>query len=277
LIHRRRFVSTLSAATVLGLSRYPNADAEPVKHVKQCSRSAALTEHTCATDKAGLFIGVSDYRVLPVLPSAVRDARAVAKSCANLGVQSRLLLNPTLDELLLGLAAFAHFAKNAKLAILYVAAHGVVREGSQFVVPVDAGLDDIGRGYRMLPEHLLMSALRHRPMQRVVFFDACREAGPVNHSVLPKYPIRERTDYKAENGGNYVLYAAQPGAPAFDAVELHGPFAHALIKALRVPGLELNALSRRVRTDVIQQTQGLQVPWSRSSLMSPVILNSKTT
>ncbi len=226
---------------------------------------------------SGLFIGISDYRFLPVLPSAVRDARAVAQSCANLGVQSRLLLNPTLDELLLGLAAFAYFAKDAELALLYVAAHGVVRAGSQYVVTVDAGLDDLGRGYGMVPEHMLTSALRHHPMQRVVFFDACREAGPRSHSILPKYSVRERTTYKAGSGGNYILYAAQPGAPAFDAVDLHGPFAHALIKALRVPGLELGALSRRVRADVILQTQGLQVPWSRSSLLSPVILNTKTT
>jgi hypothetical protein len=46
----------------------------------------------------------------------------------------------------------------------------------------------------------------------------------------------------------------------------------ALMRHMRTPGLEIEAMLKRVRVDVIAATKGRQTPWSNSSLLGELYL-----
>jgi uncharacterized caspase-like protein len=208
-----------------------------------------------------LVVGVSSYENLPDLPSAVPDASLVGASFMQLGFETNMLLNPTKDEFLHGLANFQVSAASAPLTLVYIAAHGGISQGQTHIFLRDAvALSD------RIPESVLLHSVNDQPRQRIMFMDTCRDS-PI-HGALPNRPSQQ---YRA---GIHVSYATQPNAPAFDGGASNSPFALALQRALMQPGLELTQLTRRVRLDVIQATQGLQIPWDRSSLLLPVVLNS---
>ena len=67
--------------------------------------------------------------------------------------------------------------------------------------------------------------------------------------------------------GTYIAYAAQPGASAYEGGGLHSPFTAALLAQMARPPQSIEETFRKVRIDVIRETNGLQVPWTRSSLV----------
>jgi uncharacterized caspase-like protein len=57
-----------------------------------------------------------------------------------------------------------------------------------------------------------------------------------------------------------------PGAVALDGEGRNSPFPPALLEHIRLPGLDIGLMMRRVRRDVLASIHGEQVPWSSSSL-----------
>lgn len=274
-MNRRRALAVLSGAvfptTAFGIARSAGP-ADPAQSMQAASMRATKWPNGAAT---GLFIGVSRYQNLPKLQSAVPDAVALARRCASLGIKSRLLLNPTHQQLVDAVDAFAGLSENAKLCVIYVAGHGLRIGQGHGLLPVDSRIGLASDA--MVSENSLSAALSVPLKQRVIFFDACRDASAAAGAgpVLSDRPAVSPPP--ATLAGQHVLYASQAGAPAFDGANGHSPFATALLANLAKPGLDVDALSRKVRLDVIRRTKGLQIPWSASSLLSPVILNPDTS
>ena len=210
-----------------------------------------------------LSIGISDYPGNYALKTPSSDARAVAEQFARLGFITRLLIDPTFDEFLLGLAAFQEIVKYSDPAIIYVAGHGGFYNGQALVFPKNAWPQKT-LSSSLVSEYLLDRSISNTPRSRVLFLDCCR---------TEIYLLSNISIDQVETGGNYTLYSAQPNAPAHDDEGSHSPFAEALLTALSVKNLEIDSLARQVRLDVIRRTGRLQVPWSRSSLLRPLILN----
>jgi len=221
--------------------------------------------------RVALCIGVSQYTYYPSLPSALPDAIMIGNALAGLGFQASLLRDPTHHDFLLALAKFRMIAQGASLAVVYIAGHGFMQDGQSHVLTRDSpNLNGNARALTV-PESVMLQAISDQPRQKVLFLDTCRELphapgalGPGSTSVSP---------YRA---GVHVSYATQPRAPAFDGGTEHSPFAHALNAGLATPGLEVSDLARQVRLSVLQATSGAQIPWDKSSLLLPVILNSQT-
>lgn len=207
-----------------------------------------------------LVVGVSSYEHMPTLPSAIMDASLMAVSFRNLGLNVSLLVNNSRAEFLEGLAAFQIKARAAPLTVIYVAAHGGLAGGQSFMFMRDASSKS-----DRIPETILLQSVNGTPRQKIMFLDCCREV-----LVPGDAPPTAMNEYRA---GVHVSYATQPGAVAFDGNETHSPFALALQETLQVPGLDVSSIAQRVRLAVIRATRGQQIPWERSSLLSPVILN----
>ena len=69
-----------------------------------------------------------------------------------------------------------------------------------------------------------------------------------------------------------IAYATQPDAVALDGTGRNSPFTTALLKHINTRGLEIGSMMRRVRADVVQITNGKQVPWDHSSLLGDIVL-----
>jgi len=71
--------------------------------------------------------------------------------------------------------------------------------------------------------------------------------------------------------GSLVAYATAPGKVADDGVGRNGVYTSHLLQQMRVPGLTLEELFRRVRVAVMEETRRQQVPWESSSLTEPFV------
>jgi hypothetical protein len=73
-------------------------------------------------------------------------------------------------------------------------------------------------------------------------------------------------------GGVIIGFATAPGEVAADGDGRNSPFTTALLKNMNTPGLEIQQLMTRVKSDVYRDTKETQEPWHNSSLRSEVFL-----
>ena len=66
--------------------------------------------------------------------------------------------------------------------------------------------------------------------------------------------------------GTIISYATQAGATAMDGDGRNSPYAEALVKYLREPGLEIGLLFRKVHDAVYNKTAKQQEPFTYGSL-----------
>lgn len=246
------------------------------------SVTAARTHHVAspASDLgpvAALSIGVSQYQNAAPLPSARADAFLVARSLTDLGFDTELLLDPDDAELRRAVERLRQRAANCKVVILYVAAHGVMTDGTCRIFPADAPIGPVGLG-GSISETEISQSLSGRPRQKLLFLDACRKVGDCSENTAgARQPTTEKSRTPTSSvfgaAGQMVCYASQPGGQAEDGMSRNSPFAHALAEALAQPGLEIHEVTRRLRLSVLRATAGRQIPWERSSLLLPVTLN----
>ncbi|MGO9172429.1 MAG: caspase family protein [Rhodomicrobium sp.] len=67
-------------------------------------------------------------------------------------------------------------------------------------------------------------------------------------------------------GNVLVAYSATHGTTAQDGADAHSPFTAALLNHIEEPGLEINFLFRKVRDEVLANTQRKQEPFLYGSL-----------
>ena len=99
---------------------------------------------------------------------------------------------------------------------------------------------------------------------RLVILDACRN-NIFGLSGAKRSLSRGLARIEPE-GNMLVAFAAREGTAADDGKGRHSPYTAALLKHIATPGLEINLLFRRMRTDVLAATGGEQQPAEYHSL-----------
>ena len=95
-----------------------------------------------ADKRVALVIGNSSYRTVAKLSNPANDAAAVAamfKSAGFDSVDSRLNLNA--NEMRKALREFGSRTRDADVAVIYYAGHGIELDGTNYLIPVDATLE----------------------------------------------------------------------------------------------------------------------------------------
>jgi uncharacterized caspase-like protein len=103
--------------------------------------SAILGETAFAERRVALIIGNSAYKNVVQLPNPANDAAAVADLFKKAGfdvVQNMLDLNNT--TMRRAVRDFTAIARNADIAVVYYAGHGIEFDGTNYLIPVDAEL-----------------------------------------------------------------------------------------------------------------------------------------
>jgi catechol 2,3-dioxygenase-like lactoylglutathione lyase family enzyme len=75
-----------------------------------------------------------------------------------------------------------------------------------------------------------------------------------------------------QDQGTCRIYATAPGDVASDGIGDHSPFTTALLRNLATPGVELEQLMKRVKSEVATSTKQDQRPWTNSDLTTEVYL-----
>lgn len=150
------------------------------RHLRVCLVLAAslflASQPAWATKRVALVIGNSSYQNVPLLPNPANDAAAIAATLKGAGfdvVDSRL--NLAASDMRRALRDFADQARDADIALVYYAGHGIEIDGTNYLIPTDAKLErdtDIYDEAFSLDRVLL--AIEPARQLRVVIVDACR-------------------------------------------------------------------------------------------------------
>jgi tetratricopeptide (TPR) repeat protein len=220
--------------------------------------------------RIALVIGNSNYQAVPVLPNPKKDADAVAASFTKLGFQTVVSEGDlTRSQFLNKLRQFEDIAATSDWAVIYFAGHGLEMDGTNYLLPIDVQLkaDRDVQDEAISLDRVLHATERARKLHLVIL-DSCRDNPFL---VKMKKTMASRSIGRGlariePDGGTLVAYAAREGQISRDGNGEHSPFTTAFLKHVEDPNLEINMLFRRVRDDVLEETQRLQEPFTYGSL-----------
>ena len=221
--------------------------------------------------RLALVIGNSTYNNGP-LANPANDARAMATKLRQLGFEVMEKENATREDMVRSSREFGNRLKLGGVGVFYYAGHGVQLNGINYLLPIDADIQDETelqtRAYDVDEMLNKMDSAKNR--LNIVILDACR-----NNPLL-------RASRSAQNGlaqmqqgtGTIVAYATQPGATAADGpVGGNSLYTQQLLLALSQPGLKVEDVFKQVRMEVYRRSSGVQTPWENSSLIGEFYFN----
>ncbi|MBR0779355.1 caspase family protein [Bradyrhizobium diazoefficiens] len=245
---------------------------------------ALTTNHAYAVEKrVALVVGNSDYKDQSLsLGNPKNDANAVADVLRSLDFEVQLVTNVGKRDMDGVMERFARLSVSADTALFFYAGHAIQYQGKNYLMPVDAQLEDeISIRYNLVAVDDVRMTLDRASGVKIMVLDACRNN-----------PIADRLNRMANGGqtrgvsatrglaridktqGMVVAYATAPDDVALDGTNAdHSPFSTAFIKEMQEPGLEIGTLFRRVARDVNDATGGRQRPETSISLLSDYYLN----
>src|SRR5712672_1796683 len=224
-----------------------------------------------AEKRVALVLGNSAYQNVAQLPNPVSDGAIIAAKLKEAGfdvVDSRHDLPAA--ETRRALRDFADRSRDADIAVVYYAGHGMEVDGTNYLIPVDAKLErdtDVYDEAFSLDRVLL--AIEPAKRLRLVILDACRD-NPFSKSMKRTLASRAigqgLAKIEPSSPNMLIAYSAKAGSTAADGDGKNSPFTVALSKYLTEPGLDVRRAFGFVRDDVLKNTSNRQEPFVYGSL-----------
>jgi len=226
-----------------------------------------------AEDRVAFIIGNGGYPKSLALKNPLNDATAIEKQLSNLGFETKSYKDLKVAEVS-GLRQQMESRLNRNSVLFfYYAGHGVQIDGRNYLLPVDASVND---GDKASKESLYLGDVLHaiermRPKIAVVILDACRDN-----------PFKDQKNSPAAKQGlarvdpptsTVVFYATRPGGTAQDGDDENGVFTKALLQEMVKPEQPLEVVFRRVSTSVFKSTKTEQEPWIEGVIREEFIVN----
>jgi len=224
-----------------------------------------------AERRVALIIGNSNYKNVQPLANPARDATAVGAMLKKAGfevVESKLDLGNT--AMRRTIREFTSAAKNADIAVVYYAGHGIEFDGTNYLIPVDAELaSDVDVEDETISLDRIMRMLDPVKRLRLVILDACREnpfGKKMTRTIASRSMGRGLAKIEVTSTDTLVAFAAKAGMTAADGIGDHSPFTAALLDSLSIPGLDVRIAFGRVRDEVMKSTDNKQEPYVYGSI-----------
>ncbi len=227
--------------------------------------------------RVAFVVGNAAYQRFPSLPNPRNDAEDVTSALKKAGFQVYGGTDLTREALRDQLRQFARAAQGADAALAYYAGHGLQYKGRNYIVPVDAKLqDEFDLEYETVRVDDIVGELNRADAggARILILDACRNL-----------PLKERSDRnpfdtglaKISGRGLVVAYATQANALAYDGAGRNSIFTSAFLKVMDEPGLDLPQFFQRVSIAVDLQSGGQQTPELSLSYPGKFVFNRSET
>ena len=224
-----------------------------------------------ADKRVALVIGNSAYQNVGRLTNPANDASAVAemfRAARFEVVESKRDLNNT--EMRRVLRDFTDKSRDADMAVVYYAGHGIEVDGMNYLIPVDAILDRDSDAYdEAITLDRVLQVIEPARKLRLVILDACRDnpfARTMKRTVASRALGRGLAGVEPGKPNTLIAFAAKGGSTADDGAGSNSPFTTALLKHLTTPGLDLRKAFGLIRDDVIKATGNKQEPFVYGSL-----------
>jgi hypothetical protein len=224
-----------------------------------------------AERRVALIIGNGAYAHVAKLPNTTRDAEAMEATFHAAGfdlVEAKRDLDSA--SMRRALRDFSDQVRDADIAAVYYAGHGIEVGGVNYLVPVDATLErDIDVEDEAVPLDRIIRILEQAKRLRLVILDACREnpfARSMKRSLASRGIGRGLAKVDDLSSDTLIAFAAKAGSTAADGEGANSPYTSALVKHIATPGLDLRLALGRVRDDVLKTTHNKQEPFVYGSL-----------
>jgi Caspase domain len=231
-------------------------------------------QNALAQSRIALVIGNGAYAHVTPLHNPPNDAADVSQSLQRLGFNVTSMTDTTLDGLRHALIDFGRAARNADMAVLFFAGHGMELLGENWLLPIDTELtSDVDVATEAVSLRSAMLAVSNAKQLGLVILDACRNSPffAKLHRPGPSPALEPGLAAVAPAENVLVAYSARDGTTASDGAGRNSPYTTALLQHLETPGLEIEFLFRNIRDDVMSATNGEQQPFVYGSLSSDEI------
>jgi hypothetical protein len=229
------------------------------------------TTPTWAEKRLALVIGNSAYKNAPALRNPANDANDMAAALQRLDFEVIRGIDLDYQGMRTMVRRFSEKLPQAKVALLFYAGHGLQVAGKNYLVPVDAQIENqADLDFGTIDLDLVLRGMEADTRTNIIFLDACRD-NPLATNLSRKLGTRSGTVSRGlaqvdTSVGTLISFSTQPGNVALDGDGRNSPFTTALLKTIEVPGLPLSDVMIDVRNDVLRATARKQVPWDNSSL-----------
>ena len=229
--------------------------------------------------RVALVLGNAAYQNVPPLGNPVRDATAISAELETLGFEVISGYDLTKMQTQETIARFAKTVRGADIALFFYAGHGMQVAGNNYLLPVDAALEDeTSLDFEAVQMNFILKQMSRETGIRLVFLDACRDnplAKAFGEASGESDVSSGLAEIQIENSGKGTLiaFATSPNQVAYDGAGEHSPFSTALLAHLGEPNLPLSSAMTKITSDVVKATAEQQRPWVNVSLTDDVVLN----
>ena len=224
-----------------------------------------------AEKRVALVIGNSNYVKVRQLPNPEKDATAIAALFRASGfdvVEAQNNVNA--NAMRRAFRNFSDTARDADIAVVYYAGHGIEVDGTNYLLPVDTVLErDLDVEDEAVSLERIVKILEPAKRLRLVILDACRDnpfVKTMKRVVATRSIGRGLARVEPQTSDTLIAFAAKAGSTAADGDGPHSPFTEALLKYITTPGLDLRLAFGRVRDEVLRTTNNRQEPFVYGSL-----------
>ena len=224
-----------------------------------------------ADKRVALVIGMSKYQRVPQLINPAHDTDAMSALFKSAGfdvVDSERDLG--ISDFRRVVREFSETSRDADIAVVYYAGHGIEVDGVNYLIPADARLlSDFDVEDETVSLDRVIRALDSVKRLKLIILDACRDnpfATTMKRSVASRSVGRGLSKIEPATSDTLIAFAAKAGAVVSDGDGQNSPFTTALVKYIAEPGLDLRLAFGRVRDDVLKNTSYRQEPFVYGSL-----------
>ena len=168
------------------------------------------------------------------------------------------------DKALTLVQQFSRQLRQGDTALFFFAGHGIQMGRSNFIMPVDAQPgDEETLTQSSIKLQSILTSMEDRADTRIIILDACRN-NPFLKASTSRSGGTTRGFMRMDAGvGSFIAFSTEPGNVASDGNGRNSPFTAALLRHIGTPGADIHAVMRRVRAEVKDSSNNLQIPWEK--------------
>jgi Caspase domain len=216
---------------------------------------------TMSEKRIALVIGNADYTEGSKLKNPVNDASLITQTLKNLGFKVMQYNNLKKTEFEKAIRDFSGVLSDYNVALFYYAGHGVQVDGENYLLPIDAKLQDKKDvRFEAVKVRFAVEEFENHPDNvNIVILDACR------NNPFRSWARGGADGFKQMNiGGTLVAFATAADATASDGTGTNGLYTEELAKQMLV-NQPIEAVFRETRKAVLSRSSRTQNPqeWSQ--------------
>jgi uncharacterized caspase-like protein/predicted small secreted protein len=218
-----------------------------------------------------LVMGNASYDVDPnisQLQNPLNDARDMRKALQDVGFKVVYLENAAnRRQMKVAVQKFTDQLGSGDVGLFYYAGHAVQIKGKNYLIPTKVKLPtETEVEYETMSAQYVLDKMEDAGNGfNIIILDACRD-NPLSKIRSLRGHAKGGLAEMRNPKGSIIAFATSPNKGAEDGDERNGTYTKHLLRAIKIPGLTVEQMFKKVRDAVWEETKGRQIPWENSSL-----------